>query len=586
MDMQSLGSRALRRLVSFAAVGTLAVGLLVAAGSSTASAKKAGPTVLYVGTYKGIATPAAQTYPTIQDAVDHATKGDWILIAPGDYHENDDLVNPPTSSSDISLGWYGGVDVETPDLHLRGMNRNSVIVDGTAPTAATPCSPLAADQEQPAIGRNGIMVWQAKDVSIDNLTVCNFLAGSGYSGNEIWWNGGKTDKIGLKGFEGSYLTATSTYFQSSQPSGDVRVCGTCAQYGMFASHAAGEGTLDELYANNMSDSGVYVGACKRVCGTTIDNATMEDNALGYSGTNSGGQILVENSTFDNNKDGFDTNTALSGDLPPPQDGRCPGNKPLAGSVVIPGTSINSCWVFEHNLVEDNNNANVPIVGTAGLGPTGTGMTVSGGRYDTVMDNQFVGNGAWGILFAPYPETDTTYNGKTCKQTGGINVSTNPLLGGFGIGCIYDPMSDVLLDNTFSANGTLGNPSNADFGNLVLGGHEWENCFSGNTDGAGAATDANVLDGNSGQTSSTCGARTPKVTGVPGANTDQTLLVQAECDAGVISGCSSGYPAVTGVTMQPLPGTTLTDPAGTTLPSMPNPCLDVPTNLWCPGGSPA
>ena len=58
-----------------------------------------------------------------------------------------------------------------------------------------------------------------------------------------------------------------------------------------------------------------------------------------------------------------------------------------------------------------------------------------------------------------------------------------------------------------------------------------------------------------------------------------LAVQLECDAGLLSGsaCSSAhYPQATAVVMQPLP----------TLSSMPNPCAGVPTNLWCPNGTPA
>ena len=33
--------------------------------------------------------------------------------------------------------------------------------------------------------------------------MCNFLAGNGNAGNEIWWNGGSgSSKIGLKGYVG------------------------------------------------------------------------------------------------------------------------------------------------------------------------------------------------------------------------------------------------------------------------------------------------------------------------------------------------------------------------------------------------
>ena len=59
-----------------------------------------------------------------------------------------------------------------------------------------PCSADPAQQnlgavgsDGKALGRNGIVVWKANNVRIDNLTTCNFLAGSGGSGNDVRWNG-------------------------------------------------------------------------------------------------------------------------------------------------------------------------------------------------------------------------------------------------------------------------------------------------------------------------------------------------------------------------------------------------------------
>jgi hypothetical protein len=566
------GSHSVKLSVVAAAGAALALlgTSLVTTGASTASAAARTPNVLYVGTYKGITTPAAQTFSSIQSAVDAARKGDTILIAPGDYHEVGDTgVNAP-SPADLADGWYGGVDISTPGLTLRGMDRSSTIVDGTLPTATTPCSSSPADQNSlGGDGRNGILIWKAKNVSVDNLTVCNFISGSGNAGNEVWWNGNAgSGTIGIKGYEGSYLTATSSYFANSDPTLPT-ACSTCALYGIFASNSA-HGTLNQLYANNFSDSGFYIGACKRSCDATVSNAWMEDNALGYSGTNSGGSLVIQNSIFDNNKDGLDTNTQLAGDPPPPQDGRCPGNK------TSPITGTASCWVFQNNLVADNNNPNVPVTGSAGLGPTGTGMTISGGRYDTVMNNRFVGNGAWGILFVPYPSTTASSGGKTCTGTGGV-LSAPPIPS--AIQCLYDPEGNALVNNKFSGNGTLGNPTNADYGNLLIAGHEPSNCFSGNTrwDSTFTTSLGPAVSANSDPTlnPSTCGAKTPKTT-LLGSNTDFNLLVQAECDAGVLSGCGTGYPQPSAVVMHPVP----------TLPTMPNPCAGVPVNLWCPGGIPA
>ena len=75
----------------------------------------------------------------------------------------------------------------------------------------------------------------------------------------------------------------------------------------------------------MNDSGDYIGACQQDCNVTVDHSDIEYNALGYSGTNSGGAIVIQNSEFDNNKDGLDTNTQIAGDPPPPQNGRCPND---------------------------------------------------------------------------------------------------------------------------------------------------------------------------------------------------------------------------------------------------------------------
>ena len=558
------------KVVCLALVPLVALSGIVAADGASAATN--GSRVLYVGAFGGIATPKSSTFKTIQAAVDAAKPSDWILIAPGDYHETGDMGANAPSASDVSDGWYGGVDITTPRIHLRGMNRNSVIVDGTLSKAFTPCSSATSNQNTlGGKGRNGILIWKADGVSVENLTVCNFLAGSGNAGNEIWWNGGSgSSKVGLKGYVGNYLTATSTYFKGSDPK-NPSLCATCALYGIFSSDSTGPASLSNVYADNFSDSGLYVGACQRVCNVTIDHARMEDNALGYSGTNSGGRIIVENSMFDSNKEGFDTNTALTGDPPPPQDGRCSGATPKT-----------RCWVFTHNTLENNNNPNVPISGTAGLGPTGTGMTISGGRFDTITDNTFIDNGAWGMAFVPYPEGNLTSDGRTCRGTGGI-VATSLKIS--GLRCLYDPWGGMLSNNTFSGNGFFGNRGNADYANLIAGGGRPVNCFSGNVEYdaslshvLGPAISGNAEDGHPGQTPASCENLSPRV-GIFGTNTDVNLAVQLECDAGLLSGsaCSSAhYPQATAVVMQPLPA----------LSSMANPCAGVPADLWCPNGTPA
>ena len=536
------------RIASGAGVGALLASLLSAVSAPTGAGASSGH-VLLVGTFHG----QRGQYQSIQAAVNAAQPGDTILIAPGDYHPDTDLLHPPTARQ-AELGDFGGLLITTPDLTIRGMNRNSVIIDGTSPRAPVPCDPAPQYQELGArsakgkqLGRNGIVAFQADNVTIGNLTACNFLNGSGSAGNGIWWNGGSdTGKIGLKGYSGSYLTTTSTYY------GNPTVG---AAYGIFSNGAAGPAAWNQIYASNFDDSGMYVGACRQVCNVTINHAWMEYNALGYSGTNSGGAVVIENSRLDNNQDGFDTNTQIGGDPPPPQNGNCPGGR------ISPLTHTRSCWTFIHNVVDDNNNANAPIApgGYPAAGPVGTGMTVSGGRNDTVMDNTFSGNGAWGILFVPFPDSDKPFPGVTCANSGGAEMS--------GFGCVYDPEGNALLHNTFSNNGFFGNPTNGDYGEITLETGHPQNCFAGNVAPNGSTPPGLET------SQSVCGPLTTAT------QTGGQLLSEVLCDTGFGScppGSTYPKPSTTGVVIHPLPNN---------LATMPNPCRGLPANAWCRGGRP-
>jgi hypothetical protein len=531
------------------------------------STSQVGPTVggrvLRVGTFNGV----PGQFNSIQAAVDAARPGDWILIAPGDYHPTNDITNPPTTA-EASIGWFGGVEIDTPYVHLRGMNRNTTIVDGTTAGAPT-CSSAKADQNfgavipgyqsgQP-IGRNGILVWKANGVSVDNLTACNFLTGSSGGGNEVWWDGEPTEAtsgpLGLVGYSGSYLTTTSSYYDSATNTG--------GGYGIFSS-ASSLGIWNNIYGSNFNDSGMYIGACRQVCDAWVHDAWMENNPLGYSGTNSGGNLVISNSQFDRNQDGFDTNTQIASDPPPIQNGACAANG-VSGL-----TQTHSCWVFLDNVDHDNNNPNVPGSGAgyAGAGPVGTGITVSGGRSDTLMGNKFVNNGAWGALFVPFADSDTPPPGISCSGQGQTNLAgvlqPGPL-------CVFDGMNDAMVGNTFTNNGFYGNPTNGDIGNLTLATGIPQNCFSGNSVPNG------VEPPNLQATNPVCG---PLTKSANFSLTPGTLSGEILCNSGLLGSgyclATDHYPRPTGVVLQPRP-------AG--LPTMPNPCAGVPANAWCQAGKP-
>jgi hypothetical protein len=522
-----VGRRIAAALIAFAALGI-------------ATAPQAGAAVLRVGTYKGV----PGQYTSIQAAVDAAHPGDWILVGPGDYK---------TKSSRSPQGhpeFPAGVLIQTAHIYLRGMNRGTVIVDGTKPGSA-PCSKANSAQNfgpklngKPS-GLNGVMVWKAAEVWVQNLTSCNFLGGSGDAGNEVWWNGGAdSGKIGGHGYYGSYLTTTSTFFKDET---------SAAQYGIFSSNWNG-GTWDQTYASNFNDSGYYIGACQQECNQVVNHAHGQYDALGYSGTNSGGSLVIKNSEFDHNEDGFDTNTQ-NADLPPPQNGACPHN------AISPITHTHSCWVFMDNYVHDNNNPNVPSAGSAAAGPVGTGLSLSGAHNDTVMNNRFVNNNAWGMIMVPYLDS-----GKPC--TGGV-------LNALGQGsCLFDPWGNAILNNTFSHNGSYGHPTNGDIAALNFVAGNPTSCASGNTSLSGPlVTSPTNLQ-----------AAKPSCNGKPApADQNGPFLQEVLCDSGVslvpgtAPSCPTGpYPQRTKVVMHPLPKG---------LRTMPDPCSGVPANPWCPARKP-
>ena len=120
----------------------------------------------------------------------------------------------------------------------------------------------AARASDAASGINGVLIYKAPNVAVENLNVCNFLGGAADAGNGVWWNGGAdSGQVGGHGFTGSYLTATSTFYQDET---------SAAQYGIFSSNWNG-GTWDQMYASNFNDSGFYIGACQQVCNQTVNH---------------------------------------------------------------------------------------------------------------------------------------------------------------------------------------------------------------------------------------------------------------------------------------------------------------------------
>jgi Right handed beta helix region len=184
--------------------------------------------------------------PTLQAAVGQASPGDEIVLSAGTYP--------------------GGVVVPEAkrDLTIRGVDRNSVVLDG-------------ADRR-----KNGIVV-HADGVSILNLSAHNFTK------NALYWDG--ADR-----FRASYVTVWNV-----------------GEYGVYVEDGE-HGTVDHAYVSGAARAAYYVGEC-RPCDATIANVVGRLSAIGYSGTNATG-VEIRDSAWDRNGAGLVPNTYANEALPP------------------------------------------------------------------------------------------------------------------------------------------------------------------------------------------------------------------------------------------------------------------------------
>jgi hypothetical protein len=369
-------------------------------------------------------------FKTIQAAVNATEKGDYVLIAPGVYTEEVKVEKPHTN------------------IWIRGMDRNGVVIDG-----------------QGKVG-NGIEVFKDSNVWIENLTVRNFEFGEGClvesCGNDIWWNGGAdSGKIGAKGWWGRYLTAYDT--------------GLNGGYGIFTNNET-KGQWEKIYASGFADSGMYLGAC-RECQAVIKEATMENNSLGYSGSNSGGNLVIENSLFKHNTNGIAPNSENPGDKWPPQNGACnPIPSWKTNHRVLPTfstTAIERCTIIRDNVIEENDNINAPGNSSTEAAPWGTGIQLPGDYADLIENNVIRNNPTNGVLGFEYPNPFPIAEDTIYFQLAGNKIANNTFEGnGFALPKHATATEDEEEGN-FSGDVTIA-------GGLFGEQRSTNNCVSGNT----------------------------------------------------------------------------------------------------------
>lgn len=246
------------------------------------------------------------------------------------------------------------VVVTTPYLTIRGLDRNDTILEGDFELA------------------NGIHVIEADGVAVENLTARHFLL------NGFYWSD-------VLGYRGSYLTAS-----------------TNGDYGIYA-FGSRWGRFDHSYASGSPDAGFSIGACNP-CDALITDVLAEHNALGYSGTNAGGNLAIVNSEWRENLAGIVPNTLDSEPYAPQRD------------VLIAG-----------NHVHHNNSTTVDAKEYEYV-PFGMGIVVAGGRDDRIVGNLVEDQATYGIAMIPivdrnfWPSGGNEVRGNVVRRSGRADLA--------------------------------------------------------------------------------------------------------------------------------------------------------------------
>ncbi len=257
-----------------------------------------------------------------------------VRKVPQDFPTIQKAVDAARSGDLVLVGpgtYHEAVNVETDGLTIRGTDRNKVVLDGRFKLA------------------NGVRVDGAKGVAVENMTARD------YTKNGFFWTG-------ATGYRGSYLT---TYRD-----GD---------YGVYA-YDSTEGLLEHSYASGSPDAGFYIGQCYP-CDAQINDVVSELNGLGYSGTNSGGELYITNSTFRRNRAGVVPNSG-------------------SYELCYPGRET----IIVGNLVYSNNQPDTPAIDTALLA-MGNGILPAGGTHNLIERNRVWDHDRTGIGLVPFPESD-------------------------------------------------------------------------------------------------------------------------------------------------------------------------------------
>ena len=315
-----------------------------------------------------VGSPATIRVPqdaqTIAAAVARAKPGDLVLVGPGVYHET--------------------VEVKTPRVTLRGLDRSRVIIDG--------------DVVRP----NGVVL-TADGGAVQNLTVRNAVL------NGVLVSG-STDAEGNGIGNGSAGYSRRDAAKSPPLNGFVVDHVTSYNnglYGIYAFNARG-GLIENTYTSGMADSGIYVGQCEP-CDIAVRSNVAERNAVGYEGANTNGRMYVYANRFVGNRVGATTGSEHQEAFVPQDD------------AVVAG-----------NVIAANSEARTPAQAEGGFG---IGLGISGGTNNTLSHNLIESNPVAGLVLTNADDLPPIANriARNSFRSNGVDVLYAPSTAAGGTG---------------------------------------------------------------------------------------------------------------------------------------------------------
>jgi Right handed beta helix region len=309
-----------------------------------------------------------------------AAKDEHVLHVPTDYPTIEAAIAAAAKGDVILLaaGKYdGGITVPEDKLGItiRGEDRNTVVFDGGG------------------IRSNAIEV-EADGVALENLSAHDFVE------NGFYWDG-------VVGFVGRYLTVWNV-----------------GLYGVYAISSR-SGIVEQSFVSGAADAAFYIGECQP-CDTVVRSVTARLSAVGYSGTNAGGNLVVEDSLFELDEVGILPNSYDVGLEQPPQRGA----------------------TFRRNTVRGTGTAATPRATPLG-GFRGIGIGIIGGVGNLVEGNEVSGSARYGIVVVPAIDRDASWvpadNRVTGNRVSSSAVADLALAAGSGPGNCFVGNTAAVLD---------------------------------------------------------------------------------------------------------------------------------------------